>query len=510
MIIIEGDVQRMNNKKMPVVLYGLGHVGKSMLPYLKERYEIVFWVDGNQHLWGKEYEGILVCSPEKLLEYMGKVIVTTTETYFVEIAEYLLSIGFDKYNIARGQHKVYDQHEEIVPYEMEMLNFQKVNLMDCDLLNRIEEKTSNRVMIFSAYYTPYVIQLIKNCKKFIPGIHFGIISNSEDYYVKIKDYVDHIYIYHSYAELYGILSELPKYDVFQILWIENIWVYFRELIREKCESLNIEVGGSDLYRARKAEQIYKSRLINMADIISAQTESTISAFVNTYPATAGKIRWVNYGIEVLEYMNQENMQKLQQKRRTLNISDDALVIMCGYNASDAHQHIKLIQTLNKLDEFIKEKIILIFPMTYPRGQESYIEEVEKNLVDCGISYRILTEYMSFQEMAEIEMISDILITVQTTDQLSSTMLEIMYAGKVVIAGKWLPYEDLREKGIFFVSIDEIENLINVLGEVVVNYKLFQRKCSANKEIVYDMSSWNAASRRWCEIWGINNFRELKK
>lgn len=490
----------MKDKKEKAVLYGLGNAGKSILPYLREHYEILFWVDGKQSLRGTEYEGIPVCSPESLSGYDGKVIVTTTDSYFVEISDFLLRLGFDKNNIVRGQHQVYSQSAETVPYEVDTLEPAKVDLRSCDLLSRTEEEKSCKVMVFCGFYSSYVNQLVRNCKKMMPDIHFGILSNSDMYLTDMEDYADHIYVYHSYAELYGILNALPEYDIFQMLWIENIWVYFRDIIRKKCRRLNLCVGGSDLYRARPAERIYKSSLIDMADIISAETDATISVFAEAYPSAAGKIRWVNFGIETLDCMGHECRLRAKEKRKNLDISDDMLVIMCGYNAGEAHQHIELIQALSGMDKSIKEKITLVFPMTYPQDQETYIKEVEGYLDRCGIRYRILTDYMSFQGMAEIEMMSDVLITVQKTDQLSSTMLETMYAGKVIIAGSWLPYENLREKGIFFVSVEEIADLKGAVTRVVADYRALQKKCLANKEIVYDMSSWNAASRRWRGLW----------
>lgn len=490
----------MKDKKERVVLYGLGNAGKNMLSYLRENFDILFWVDGNQSLWGTKYEDISVYPPESLSGYDGKVIVTTTEAFFVEIEDYLLKMGFDKNNIVRGQHQVCDQIAEIVPCEAEMLKPKKVNLRECDLMDRAEEEKTCKVMVFCAFYTPYVNQLVRNCKKRLPDIHFSILSNSEAYVDEMGDYADHIYVYHSYAELYGILNGLPEYDVFQLLWIENTWVYFRDIIREKCRRLNLGVGGSDLYRSRKTERIYKKLLIEMADHISAQTDATISAFLEVYPFTAGKIRWVNYGIEALEYMEQECQLKAQERRRKLDISDDVTVVMCGYNASQAHRHVDLIDALAGMEESVKENIMLLLPMTYPNGQEEYMEEVKRHLGGCGIPYRILTKYMNVQDMAEIEMMSDVLITVQTTDQLSSTMLEIMYAGKVVIAGSWLPYEDLREKGIFFVSVDEIPDLAKAVTEVVTDYRTFQGRCLSNRKIVYEMSSWNTASPRWRRLW----------
>ena len=490
----------MTNKKEQIVLYGLGNAGRSMLPYLRERFEIAFWVDGNPSLWGTEYEGISIRSPESVSEYDGRIIVTTTDAFFVEISDFLLKSGFEKNAVLRGQHCVFDQREELVPYEVGMLEPKKMDLKKCDLLKRDEERNVCKVMVFCGFYSSYVNQVVRNCKIRMPDIHFSILSNAEAYLDEMREYADHIYVYHSYAELYGILSELPQYDVFQMLWIENIWVYFRELIRKKCRRLNLCVGGSDLYRARDAERIYKRSLIDMADTVSAETDATICAFVKAYPSAAEKIRWVNFGIETLEYMDQDCFIRAREKRRSMDIPDDRMVILCGYNAGEAHQHLEMIRALKTIDETIKRKIVLVFPMTYPKEQEDYIEKVRTELNGCGISYRILTDYMNQQAMAVLEMMSDALTTVQKTDQLSSTMLETMYAGKVVIAGSWLPYANLREKGIFFVSVDEIQGLAETVSEVVVNYEEYHEKALVNKELVYALSSWDVAVDRWRGLW----------
>lgn len=490
----------MNDKREQVVLYGLGHAGKSMLPYLRERFEIAFWVDGNQKLWETVYEGIPVHSPESILNFNGRIIITTTDSYFGEISANLINSGVEKNKIFRGQHHIYNQQEEIIPYEFDMLKSEKIDLEKCDLLRREEKENTYKVMIFCGFYSSYVNQLVRNCKRRFPDIHFGILSNAEQYIVEMENYADHIYVYHSYAELYGILNALPKYEVFQMLWIENIWVYFRKLIREKCERLNLCVGGSDLYRARDAELLYKKYLIDMSDTISAETDATISAFVKIYPSTSEKIRWVNFGVEILEHMEQSQLVKSLKRKKDLCILEEKLVVLCGYNAGKAHQHLEMIRALSTMSESIKKKIVLIFPMTYPDNQEEYIESVKKELDKCGIDYRILTEYMDLYTMAQVEMMSDILITIQKTDQLSSTMLETMYAGKVIIAGSWLPYENLREKGLFFVSVSAIDALAETVSDVVVNYKEYSEKCSGNKNIVYAMSSWNVAADRWRRLW----------
>jgi spore maturation protein CgeB len=103
-------------------------------------------------------------------------------------------------------------------------------------------------------------------------------------------------------------------------------------------------------------------------------------------------------------------------------------------------------------------------------------------------------------MAKYAGCSDILIHVQTTDQLSSKMLQEMYAGSVVIAGSWLPYQQLFDDGIYFVSIDSIDELADTLTYVIGHLDEYKEKCKGNKDKVYKMSSWNNVADKWMRMW----------
>lgn len=103
-------------------------------------------------------------------------------------------------------------------------------------------------------------------------------------------------------------------------------------------------------------------------------------------------------------------------------------------------------------------------------------------------------------MAEYALVSDIMIHVQTTDQLSSTMLEEMYAGSIVLAGKWLPYQSLHKKGMFFLDVDEICDITMILEDVVENIEKYRTKCERNKVIVRKHSSWDELASKWYALW----------
>ncbi len=139
-------------------------------------------------------------------------------------------------------------------------------------------------------------------------------------------------------------------------------------------------------------------------------------------------------------------------------------------------------------------------MTYPDVFADYRKEVCDRLQNVGFDSVVLTEFMDFQSMSEYALISDIMIHVQTTDQLSSTMLEEMYAGSVVIAGSWLPYQSLHEMGIYFLDVDTIPDVTVVLEEVVQNLDSYKEKCKGNSEIVWNYSSWDVLATKWRALW----------
>lgn len=104
---------------------------------------------------------------------------------------------------------------------------------------------------------------------------------------------------------------MPNYDVGQLLWIEREWVYFAELIRCKVHRLNLNVGGSDFYRAETADREYKRTIVNMADFISAETSGTIKDFSDYYgDCVRDKIGYLPFGVRVLNYIEQVNIDSV--------------------------------------------------------------------------------------------------------------------------------------------------------------------------------------------------------
>ena len=489
---------------MDIIVFGTGEIGKNALKFLRRDYHILFLTDNDEKKWNTTFENFSIKSPNEIKKYDCNIVIASVR-YGIDIAEQLQQMGVCQNRIC-FYHSFWSENTdkyEIYPLNSERVQSTEMSLIQYDLYQLEEQMTDNKkVLICCTFFSTYAKQLIENISRRYKDIEFSLLVSTKDYQKKIvSEKLKHIYYFQTMADLKTILDQLPVYDAMQLLWIEREWAYFYKLMRKKAGRLNLNVGGSDFYRTGKGEKDFKRNLIACADVITAETEATVREFETYYKEEAGnKIGLLPFGIEVLELINSSNKIPRNVIKEKYHIPPGKIVVTCGHNANSEHQHRKIIEALCRMPVNVREQIACIFPMTYPQEREIYISEIENRLKETNLSYVILTEFMDFQEMAEYALISDIMIHVQRTDQLSSTMLEEMYAGSIVIAGTWLPYQSLHDMGIFFLDVDAISDITESVEEAVVNIQKYKKKCAGNKEIVWKHSSWDELASRWHALW----------
>ncbi len=488
---------------MDIAVFGAGQVGRDMMPALERDYNIRYYVDNDKRLWGTRIGEYLIQPPQELLCYEGNIVIASIQ-YTMELLKQLLGMGISteriffcyKFQAENFQYKVY-------PILAERYQSSTTPLIQFDLLENDEKKTARRkVLVACLLYSVYTKQLIENLSERYGDIEFSLLTQAKEYKRNIKSgQLKHIYCFGSLSELKTILEQLPVYDFMQLLWIEFEWSYFYQIIRKKTKRLNLNVGGSDFYRVTKDGREFKRKLIACADTITAETKGTVSEFEAYYGADLKHpVGLLPFGVEVLGYIRKCRDTPREQLREWFNLPLEKLVVTCGHNALEAHQHMKIIEALSCLSEEVKRQTVFVFPMTYPKCTNGYIEDVKEKLGSAGISYAVLTAFMDFQRMAQYALISDIMIHVQITDQLSSTMLEEMYANSVVIAGSWLPYRSLHEMGVYFLDVDSIPDVTGILEDVVRDIGFYRQKCEGNPQIVWDHSSWDKLAAKWHALW----------
>ena len=364
-----------------------------------------------------------------------------------------------------------------------------------------------RVLLLCTNKTAYVVQLYNFVKKYYPSVKYSILTteDSADYYkdnLQLECEENIFSVAGPKVLAIGLaISRLPKFDIIHSMWLEYFWGLFACTIRTKTNKWFASIGGSDLYRDTKHWyfRCLQRRILSRCDLISSEGESTRAFFNATYRNKYGGVphRIIRYGVDILDEIVtlDNNLASIKELRAKYSIPGDKIVVMCGTCGRVQHQHIRVLEAMEKLPCDIINRICILIPATYD-VKEDYIERVENKARSITDSVVVLREYLSPRGMAEIAYITDIMIHVQTTDQLSSAMISHMFIGNVVIAGSWLPYDELREKGIGFISIDNIEELSKTIPSVIETLDGYRSSYSNNKNIIYEISSWERSARDW--------------
>lgn len=488
---------------MNIIIFGAGEDTKKAIPFLEKEHKILFLCDSDKGKQGSAVDKYPVKSPDEMHKFDCMVVVTSGKFGF-EIVKQALQSGVSGERIYYCRLFQTDARPEyeLCPVFTEKLGNTGIPLVRYDLHHAEECRTGRKkVLVFCTFFSTYTKQLIENMAARYADIEFSLLTRTRKYREEIVgDSVKHIYYFRTMADLNTILGQLPEYDAMQLLWIEWEWAYFYRVIREKAGRLNLNVGGSDFYREEKDGREFRRQLIDCADQITAETETTVQEFGAYYGEAKGKLHLLPFGIEVLEWIDRSKNRKKSDIKEKLHIPDSRIVVTCGHNAIAEHRHMEIINAAERLPLKMKQQTVFVFPMTYPQGAGDYIKAVRRRLEESGLAFVILTDFMDYNGMAEYALVSDIMIHVQTTDQLSSTMLEEMYAGSVVIAGKWLPYGGLHKKGIFFLDVENLQKITRTLGEVIDNLDEYKEKCKGNRQIVRKCSSWEELAPGWRALW----------
>ncbi len=297
---------------------------------------------------------------------------------------------------------------------------------------------------------------------------------------------------------------LADADVINLHYVDaksSLILYFLSFFTKKKIILNFY--GSDFYRKNDSYKLKLEKTINKAYRIiftNGVTKDEFDSFFNY--KYSNKLFVIRFGLKNLEVIKEMmgSYEKSQLKEQ-IGISPEKIVVTCGYGSIQEHQHEKIIEQLDKLDGNIRNKCLFLFPMTYGTGKELRIKKVNNTLSKSNLEYKILDQYLEGKDLGSVRLCTDIMINLQTTDQLSGSMQEHIYAGNYIIAGGWLPYDIFIELGINsmfrIASFAELnKKLIDLILKIEEEH--YQNGNEINQEIIWKLSSWEANINKWID------------
>ena len=178
--------------------------------------------------------------------------------------------------------------------------------------------------------------------------------------------------------------------------------------------------------------------------------------------------------------------------------NNKIIITVGYNGVPEQQHSLIIDSIKQLPLELKEKIHIVVPMTYS-ANKGYIDSINTYLCSIGVSYKILTSFLSPKQLALLRQVSNIVINAQTTDAFCGALQEFLYCGNIVMIAEWLNYPLYDRNDVFYIKFSR-EDLVEKLKQIIENYSFYIKRANDNRMKIYDIVSWNNVISMWSEAY----------
>lgn len=249
-----------------------------------------------------------------------------------------------------------------------------------------------------------------------------------------------------FAYKFDAINELGDIDVCHIhyLHIQSCLLYL--LKRSHFKHLILTYWGSDIIKLDAKTKFFQRICMKYADRITLSVTKTLKIyyqqFGHKYDDKVQILRFLSGALD--EIKDKLENSSCKECKQSLELPLDKKIITIGYNADPAQHQDDFISNLSTLPQRIKEKLYIVVPMTYSKISRDYEDNTSKALSSCGISGRILSDYMNYDQMSSLAMATDIYVNARETDAFSNSMKEMLFAGTLMIQGSWLTYEELDD------------------------------------------------------------------
>lgn len=292
------------------------------------------------------------------------------------------------------------------------------------------------------------------------------------------------------------------FDVVHISYITREKMLALRLLRKKTKKIVCTFWGSDLFRVPDRELLRYRKALETADVIMLSTAEMRERFISVFGRRSSRrILSLKFGIESLEHIDFRNTQNA---KRLLGIPEDKTVITVGYNGKECHNHIRVIEALNRLPKEQKDRLFIQIPATYGLTPE-YRQRLTAALKKLGCEYCLTEDFLDDESLCRLRESSDIFIHAQTTDAFSGSVQEYLFARKLVFNPVWIQYRDMQQKGIWYREYRDYGELVRMLSEYLEKgiSEDEKKKIARNTELIRELSSWEALSEKWQELYRVN-------
>lgn len=299
-----------------------------------------------------------------------------------------------------------------------------------------------------------------------------------------------------------IIGQFNKVDYLHFQGADYLLMNIMKPFFKRSERVIVSFWGSDLYRvSKRRRQSYRS-ILKRAQIISLITEEMKQYFLQCYNGEfKEKVYLADFGIKLFDYFdNDYSYEAKTLEKKKWGIDEDDIAIHIGYNGSEAQQHIRIVESLNALDEEKKDRVVVVIHFWDGHRKDEYEGAIRDTLEKKGIRYLFVTDYLDPPQMVAYRRSADIFIYGQTTDALASSLLEYIYAGSVIVKGEWLKYSQLEGNGLIDYSFDDFSRISPIVEQIIDLQMMRAIDIQNRRKALNKLYSWDAKIVEWTSLY----------
>lgn len=377
------------------------------------------------------------------------------------------------------------------------------------------------LVIGSGIDDKYIGNYLRECKRIEPDIYFDFISSyiganspfrgevgrfvpvKKHYpsvcyklpklrgFCNLQDIAKTIREYVSQCKLEGI-----KYDDCQIHALNPIYVKVADCLKSIAERLIISPWGSDILQATPRSILKLRKLAAKSDVITSPKGSRFeNDIIAILQVPVEKLYDLSFGVMTIDEILKRETITNEQAKRSLGI-ENRYAIVIGYNGNPGHNHLKVIKCLAMVKEQLPTNYIVLVPLTYGCSA-AYKAQIESALNSYGVSYKLLLQYMSDEEVVNLRKATDLFIHAQQTDANCGTIAEYLLCRKKIINPTWIAYPHYEIFGSPFYSFSDFEELPQT---IVMAIRDVANKVSPRLADDIALMGWKHQAEKWVNLY----------
>lgn len=337
---------------------------------------------------------------------------------------------------------------------------------------------------------------------------------------KFCDYYDNkgviVYTYYSDSKYFlkrfsvrrliikAIKREVCNLDYIQISFVTLPGLKMLEKLWSLAPKHIVTLWGSDLLRVSNSTLKRYDSCLNKANRINMLTENMRIRFTEYYGNKYDdKLTVFDFGCPMYDVIDSVRGEKSKfQCKEYWGINGEQIVIPIGYNSIPEQQHDKIIDSIKDISGEVLRNVTFVFHFGYGNNSSDYREMLETKLKKYGFNYLFIDRFLDKNEVAMLRIASDVFLYGQTTDALSTTLVEYLYAGSMVISPKWLEYHEINALGVEYYTYNDFISMKNILQNIIeTNFEQDAYIVSKNRKLLWNFNSWAVSKSKWQEIYG---------